>query len=122
MATDSAVSWLALVERLGSNPWNRFVTETCGLVLLDANGPLPEKEVTEAVVGMAGEAGWRTSGDRDVDPSERDVARAFSDSRALLGLFGMLQADGDWGSPLPPHAGRGNDDAGDAACHGHRTS
>jgi hypothetical protein len=97
IATDPAAAWVALTEQLKSNPWNRFVTETCGLVLLDANGPMPEKEVTAAVVVMAGEAGWRTSGDRDVDPSERDVAWAFSDSRALLGLFGMLQADGDWG-------------------------
>jgi hypothetical protein len=97
MATDPAVAWVALIERLGSNPWNRFVTETCGLVLLDGDGPVPEKEVTAAVVGMAGEAGWRTSSDRDADPSARDVSWAFSDSRALLGLFGMLQADGDWG-------------------------
>jgi hypothetical protein len=97
MATDAAVAWVALVERLGSNPWNRFVTETCGLVLLDANGPLPEKEVTEAVVGMASEAGWRTSGDRDSDPSARDVAWAFNDSRTLLTLFGLLDVDGDWG-------------------------
>lgn len=73
------------------------MTETCGLVLLDANGPLPEKEVTAAVVGMAGEAGWRTSGDRDADPSPRDVAWAFNDSRTLLTLFGLLDVDGDWG-------------------------
>src|SRR5688572_14891030 len=88
MATDPAVAWVALVEWLGSDPWNRFVTETCGLVLLDAKGPLPEKDVTAAVVGMAGEAGSRTSGDRDADPSARDVAWAFNDSRTLLTLFG----------------------------------
>jgi hypothetical protein len=59
---------------------------------------MPEKEVTAAVVDMAGEAGWRTSGDRgDADPSERDVAWAFSDSRTLLTLFGLLDVDGDWG-------------------------
>ena len=41
---------------------------------------------------------WRTSGDRgDADPSERDVAWAFSDSRTLLTLFGLLDVDGDWG-------------------------
>jgi hypothetical protein len=98
MATDPAVAWLALVERLGSNPWNRFVTETCGLVLLDGNRPTPEKEVTAAVVDVAGEAGWRTSGDRgDADPSARDVAWAFSDSRTLLTLFGLLDVHGDWG-------------------------
>jgi hypothetical protein len=98
MATDPAVAWLALVERLGSNPWNRFVTETCGLVLLEGNRPMAEKEVTAAVVDMAGEAGWRTSGDRgDADPSARDVAWAFSDSRTLLTLFGLLDVHGDWG-------------------------
>jgi hypothetical protein len=97
MATDPAVAWVALAEQLGSNPWNRFVTETCGLVLLEGNGPMAEKDVTAAVVDMAGEAGWRTSGDRDADPSARDVSWAFSDSRTLLRLFGLLEVDGDWG-------------------------
>ncbi len=97
MANDPVAAWVALTEGLGSNPWNRFVTEACGLVLLDGNGPVPEKEVTAAIVGMAGEAGWRTSGDRDADPSARDVAWAFSDSRALLTLFGLIDMDGDLG-------------------------
>jgi hypothetical protein len=97
ISTDPAAAWTVLVERLGSNPWSRFIAETSGLVLLERGGPVPEREVTRAVVAVAGEAGWRTSGDRDADPSDRDVAWAFSDTRALLALFGMLEQDGDWG-------------------------
>lgn len=97
MAMDPAVAWVVLTERLGSSPWNRFVAETCGLLLLERNGAVPEQELTAAVVAMAADAGWRTSGVRETDPSEYDVARAFSDSRALLILFGMLVEDGGWG-------------------------
>lgn len=97
MATAPAVAWVALAERFGSNPWSRFVTETCGLVLLDGNGPMAEQEITAAVAGMADEAGWRTSGDSGDGPSARDVSWAFSDSRTLLTLFGLLGVDGDWG-------------------------
>jgi hypothetical protein len=39
---------------------SRSALGACGLVLLEGNGPMAEKDVTAAVVDMAGEAGWRT--------------------------------------------------------------
>lgn len=93
MAADPAVAWAAVVEHLGSNPWSRFVTESYGLLLLESDGPVPAKPVARSVVTMAGEAGWRTAG---AEPSEQDVSWSFSDSRALLELFGLLDEHGDW--------------------------
>jgi hypothetical protein len=95
MAADPAVAWTAVVEHLGSDPWSRFVTETYALVLLDGDGPASAEQVARAVVTMAGEVGWRSSG---VHLSEQDVSWAFSDSRALLELFGLLDEHGDWAS------------------------
>jgi len=98
MAVDPAAVWAALVEHLGANPWSRFVTETYGLLLVDRGLPVAENELTRTVVVLAGEAGWRTGGAGGNDPIERDVAWAFSDSRALMELCGLLGEDGDWSS------------------------
>jgi len=93
MAVDPVVAWRAVVDHLGSNPWSRFVTESYGLLLLGSDGPVSAKLVGRSVVTIAGEAGWRTAGS---EPSEQDVSWSFSDSRALLELFGLLAEDGDW--------------------------
>ena len=56
------------------------------------------EEVAQAVAGVAVDLGWRTTGHDgiDRDPSEREVEWAFSDSAAMLRLFGMLDEQGDW--------------------------
>ncbi len=42
--------------------------------------------------------GWRLSaGGGPLAPSGNDVSWAFSDARALLALFAMLEEHGDWG-------------------------
>lgn len=97
MAADPSVAWAALTEGLGSHPWDRFVAETCGLVLLDSAGEVAAKEVVASVVAVAAELGWRTDSDRGRrEPSEREVSWAFSDTRFLFELFGMLDEHGDW--------------------------
>jgi hypothetical protein len=96
MAVDPTTAWTALVEHLGANPWNRFVTETYGLLLVDRGEPELEKELTRTVATLAGEAGWRTGGAGGTHPANRDVSWAFSDSRALMELCGLLDEDGDW--------------------------
>jgi len=97
MATDPVASWTALVGGLGSRPWDRFVVETAGLILVDAGEEMSAKEVTAFVVGVAGEMGWRLSaGGGPLAPSGNDVSWAFSDARALLELFAMLEEHGDW--------------------------
>lgn len=96
MADDPTVAWSAVVEHLGANPWSRFVTETHGLLLIDRGGPVAENELTDPIVALAAEAGWRTAGADGGAPTERDVAWSFSDSRALLELLGLLAVDGDW--------------------------
>jgi hypothetical protein len=98
MAVDPATVWATFVEHLGANPWSRFVTETHGLILVDRGDPAMEKELTRIVVALAGEAGWRTDGAGGTAPTERDVTWAFSDSRALMELCGLLHKDGDWSS------------------------
>jgi len=98
MAVDPSAAWAVLAERLGANPWSRFVTETYGLLLVDRGGPVKDKELTRVIVALAGEVGWRTGGDGGSEPTDRDVSWAFSDSRALMVLCGLLDEDGDWGS------------------------
>ncbi len=93
MAVDPIVAWEAVVEHLGTDAWCRFVTETVGLVLVDRGEPVLERELTKLVVAFAGEAGWRTGGN---PPNDRAVLMAFSDSRALMRLCGLLEEDGDW--------------------------
>lgn len=98
MAVDPAVAWAALVEHLGEHPWSRFVAETYGLLLVDRGGPAMEQELTRIVAALAGEAGWLTGGAGGTEPTGRDVSWAFSESRALLVLCGLLDEDGDWSS------------------------
>ena len=97
MATDATLAWSVLVERFGSDPWGRFVAETCGLLLLERAGAVPAKEAMACVVSAASELGWRTRGDgARHEPTEYEVSWAFSDTRMLLELFGMLVEHGDW--------------------------
>ena len=96
MAGDSAVAWSAVVRCFDTDPWSRFVTESYGLVLLGRGGPVHEKELRRMVVALAGEAGWRIGGTAGSGPSDREVAWAFSDTRALMGVLGLLEEDGDW--------------------------
>jgi hypothetical protein len=95
MAGDPAAVWSAVVEHLGADPWSRFVTETHGLLLIDRGEPISEQELSRTVVALAGEAGWRTDGEGTGEPTGRDVASSFSDSRALMELLGLLDEDGD---------------------------
>lgn len=97
IAVDPVAAWSALGDGLGSPPWNRFVAETAGLVMLDRGGEVPAGELVEAVAAAAAELGWRTSVDSgSQQPSEDDVSWAFSDTRAILELCGMLEERGDW--------------------------
>lgn len=98
MAVDPTAAWVTVVERLGADPWSRFVTETFGLLLVDRGAPAVDKELIELVVALAGEAGWRTGGAGGSAPTDREVSWAFSDSRALLVLCGLIEEDGDWSS------------------------
>lgn len=98
MAADPALAWAALVEGLGAGPWERFVVESAALILLERGAEVPAAEVHAAIADFAVDLGWRTSGDGGSrPPSERDVAWAFSDARAALDLFEMLDESGDWG-------------------------
>jgi hypothetical protein len=97
MAADATVAWAALVDGLGARPWERFVVESVGLLLLDRGTEVPASDVYPAVSGFAADLGWRTAGPGGAaSPSERDVQWAFSDARAALELFGMLDEFGDW--------------------------
>jgi hypothetical protein len=105
MAVDPATAWTTVVEHLGANPWGRFVTETYGLLLVDRRDPELDKELTRTVASLAGDAGWRIGGAGGSLPADRDVSWAFSDSRALMELLGLLDEDGDWSARryrLPP--------------------
>ena len=96
MAVDPSTVWKAVVEHIGANPWGRFVTETYGLLLIERSDSGAEKELTRTVVALAGDAGWRIGGAGGGRPTDRDVSWAFNGSRALMGLCGLLDEDGDW--------------------------
>jgi hypothetical protein len=96
MAVDPTTVWTAVVEHLGANPWGRFVTEMYGLLLVDRGQAELEKELTRTIAALAGGTGWRIGGTGGSHPTDRDVSWAFSDSRSLMGLCGMLDEDGDW--------------------------
>jgi hypothetical protein len=97
MAADPVAAWSALVDGLAAQPWEAFVAETVGLVLVDRGGSAGAGEVLAAVGAMAADYGWRTGSEGDQEAPERQaVSWAFSDARALLELFGMLEESGDW--------------------------
>lgn len=98
MAVDPTRAWKAATDGFGRDPWDRFVVQTCSLILLDGVGRAPGREMRAEVATIAAEMGWRTSGDDggQQTPSEHDVSWAFSDTQALLELFGMLTVHGDW--------------------------
>lgn len=98
MAVDPTLAWKAATDAFGHDPWDRFVVQTCSLILLDRVGRAPGREMRAEVATIAAEVGWRTSGDDGghQTPSEHDVSWAFSDTQALLELFGMLTVHGDW--------------------------
>ena len=98
MAVDPILAWRAATGAFGRDPWDRFVAETCALILLDGGGRTSAREMRDEVARIAAEVGWQTSGDDggQQTPSGHDVAWAFSDSQALLELFGMLTVTGDW--------------------------
>lgn len=98
MAVDPILAWRAATGAFGRDPWDRFVAETCSLILLDGGGRTSAREMRVEVARIAAEVGWQTTGDDggQQTPSEHDVSWAFSDSQALLELFGMLTVMGDW--------------------------
>lgn len=98
MAVDPTLAWKAATDAFGRDPWDRFVVQTCSLILLDGGGRASAREMRVEVARIAAEVGWQTSGDDGghQTPSEHDVSWAFSDSQALLKLFGMLSVHGDW--------------------------
>ncbi len=95
MVDDPAAAWSVVVDHLSADPWSPFVVETTGLVLLDRAGPVRDAELWSAVSSLAAASGWRLDADGSV-PSEQTVSWAFSDSGALLELFGLLDEHGDW--------------------------
>lgn len=63
--------------------------------LLDrVHGPLDQEAPRTGQA--AGRAGWPTDGENGGEPTGRDVASSFSDSRDLMELLGLLDEDGDW--------------------------
>ncbi|CAN5653026.1 hypothetical protein BH24ACT4_BH24ACT4_07130 [soil metagenome] len=98
MAVDPHRAWTAAAGAFGRDPWDRFVVQTSALLLLDAGGRASGQTMRVEVATIAAEMGWQTSGDDGghQTPSEYDVAWAFSDTQALLELFGMLAVTGDW--------------------------
>ncbi|MGI8937666.1 MAG: hypothetical protein ACR2JF_05515 [Iamia sp.] len=98
MASDPSQLWTALTEGMSRAPWERFVAETSAVVLLDVGGAVSESQLRAGVAGLAADTGWMSSGGGggSRSPSEHDVSWAFSDTRALLQLFGMLTEHGDW--------------------------
>lgn len=98
MALDPVAAWSALADGLGTDPWDRFVAEAAGLVMVDREAEVPAAELAEVVAAAAAELGWCMSGDAGPQPpSERNVSWAFSGTRAVLRLCGMLEEHGDWG-------------------------
>jgi hypothetical protein len=98
MATDPVAAWAALTRKVPSDPWKRFVLETCALVLVDRDEPVPPREVTAIVTQIASELGWRTKGGRRAgqELSEPDVSWSIRNAVTVYELLGMLTDDGDW--------------------------
>lgn len=96
MITDPRVAWEALTRRTLINPWEQFAVETCGLLLIDADGPVAVADVTATVARLAAELGWRTGrDDGGTPPASHEVGWAVDDTMELLVLFGMLDESGD---------------------------
>lgn len=90
-------AWRLLVSNLGVHAWDRFVVETCGLVLLDRGGEISTRELFAEVVDVAADMGWATSdhGERR-PPGEREVSRAFHSVLSILLMCGVVAECGDW--------------------------
>jgi hypothetical protein len=98
MVSDPAAAWTALIHRPVTDSWDHFAIHAVALVLLDRDAPMPADEVAQEVAGVAADLRWRTTGHDGIvrDPSASDVEWAFSDTAAMLRLFGMLEQHGDW--------------------------
>jgi hypothetical protein len=106
MAADPMVAWGVLTNQMSGNPWDRFVVDAAGLVLLERGGEVSNSDLIEAVAADAVELGWRTS-DHGMSrvPTDRDVSSSFYGTWPLLRLFGFVAEHGDWGSrgcSVPP--------------------
>ena len=99
MATDPRVAWDVLTNRVAGDPWDRFVIDTAGLILLERGGEVGNRDLIEAVAADAAELGWRTS-DHGMSrvPTDRDVSSSFYSTWPLLRLFDFVAGHGDWGS------------------------
>lgn len=98
MVSDAAAAWTALIRRPVTDEWDRFAVHAVALVLLDSDVAMLAEDVAQVVAGAGIDLGWRTTGHDGVDrdPTARDVQWAFSDTAAMLRLFGMLDEQGDW--------------------------
>lgn len=98
MAADATVLWAALIRQPVRDQWDRFVVDTAALVLVARGVPVPAAEVVQEVAEVAADLGWRTTGPGGAarDPSAGDVRWAFSDTAAVLRVFGMLDEEGSW--------------------------
>lgn len=98
MVSDPTLAWRTMIEQISCDPWDTFVVETSALVLTNGDGSASERQLWAGVAGLAGDTGWQTSDGEGGSsaPSEHDVDWAFSDTKALLALFGMLTEHGEW--------------------------
>jgi hypothetical protein len=99
MAADPALTWLSFVENFASHPWNRFVTESIGLVLLDRGGAVDSNSIMSTVSTLGSDFGWRTSNLDGADSLAPEAVRwVFSEVEVVLELLGMLERAGEWRS------------------------
>ncbi len=95
--SDVGVAWGLLTGNLADDPWDRFVVETAGLVMLDRGVEIGRSELFAVVAQMASELGWSTivDGVRRV-PGEREVSQAFFGALLVLKVCGVVVESGEW--------------------------
>jgi hypothetical protein len=97
-AADPEAAWRLLISNVGEEGWDRFVLESCGLVLLDRPEGISLAEHFADVAAIAADMGWATpeGGGQRRPPGEREVARAFHGMSAILTLCDVVVVSGDW--------------------------
>ena len=97
-AVDPVAAWNLIVGYEFGDPWNEFVVETAGLVMIDHGGEMASDQLFSTVAVIASEMGWSTSsGGVAEPPPEREISRAFYHHVHLMELAQVLERSGDLG-------------------------
>lgn len=96
-AENPVEAWRLLVSNLGDQGWDRFVVETCALMMLDCGSEIGTSALFSEAAKVAADLGWATSDHgQEHPPGEREVSAAFHGMLPILESCGAVVRSGDW--------------------------